>query len=652
MSDHRNVPSGDQPGWGSGAWSFGAANPANPGGPPQQQPPFEPPPMYPEPAPRRRETEGDPDFDENRWGVGDRWDDDEEPRRFRWLKRRKNDEEEAEDVPLPVSPPQAPVPVAAAPMPHPAPLSAPIGGPPGPPGRPPKAPKGGGGRGPGKKAGLGALGWVSVVLTTVMVAGSLTAYTVYRRTLGNIRTTSLDGALGENRPENQTGALNVLLVGSDTRQGDNARYGQKAAREDKSERTDTIMLLHVSPQRDKALLISFPRDSMVQIPSCDNVQTEQAMPAQLGMINSAFNLGGIVCTIKTIEALTDIRVDHYIKVDFTGFKNIVNALGGIEVCLPQAVDDRASKLKLPAGRQIVQGEEALGYVRIRKIGNNSDLERIKRQQVFLSQVVKKATSSALVTDFAKLAEFIGAATSSVETDDQLNTETLIQVAQSAQKLTAKGFKAVTVPVEAYVADANRVQWRQPQANNLFAAIRTDSEVSTAAPSPPASAAPPAEGGSSEGGGEPKPSAPAGPKPTEPAQVRVQVVNGTNTDGKASEVAEALTAQGFRVTQIGDGRKADGSDQETSSVAYKGAGWEGSKMLVASLLKPIDPSTTLLPVANVKPFTATTPAPGGPKKAVGPIIQIVVGKDWGGVKVPLSAAEDESTVDSNTDICAT
>ncbi|TKK88459.1 LytR family transcriptional regulator [Herbidospora galbida] len=498
---------------------------------------------------------------------------------------------------------------------------------------------------------------MSVVLTTVLVAGSLTAYTVYRRTLGNIETTNVTDELGEDRPQNQTGALNVLLVGSDTRQGDNARYGQKAAREDHTERTDTIMLLHVSPQRDQARLISFPRDSMVQIPACNNVQTKQEMPAQLGMINSAFNLGGIVCTIRTIESLTQIRIDHFIKVDFTGFKNIVNALGGIEICLPQAVDDRASKLKLPAGRQIVKGEAALGYVRIRKIGNGSDIERIKRQQVFLSQVVKKATSSDLVGDFPKLAEFIGAATSSVEMDDQLNTETLIQIAQSAQKLTAKGFKAITVPWEAYVADPDRVQWKQPQANNLFAAIRTDSEVSTSAPTPPPSAAPPAqggsnEGGSSEGGGEAKPSAPPAPKPTEAAQVRVQVVNGTNTTGKASEVAEALTAQGFKVTQIGDGRKADGSDQETTSVAYKGEGWEGSKLLIASLLKTVAPSTTLLPVANVKPFTPTTPAPGQPKKAVGPMIQLVVGKDFEGVKVPLSAAEDESTVDANTDICAT
>ncbi|WP_062438129.1 LCP family protein [Herbidospora daliensis] len=652
MSDHRHVPSSDQPGWGTGAYSYGAGNPGVP-----QQPAFEPPPMYGEQASRRRETEGDPDFDEHRWGVGDRWDDDDdEPRRFRWLKRRKNDDEDdLDDAPVSVGGPTGPSPYQAA---YTVPVSpmgagAGVGGPPGP---PPKAPKKGGGGGRAK-VGLGAFGWVSIVLTTLMVAGSLTAYTVYRRTLGNIQTTNVNDLLGENRPENQTGALNVLLVGSDTRQGDNARYGQKAAREDHSERTDTIMLLHVSPQRDQARLISFPRDSMVQIPSCDNLQTKQAMPAQLGMINSAFNLGGIVCTIRTIESLTQIRVDHFLKVDFTGFKNIVNALGGIEICLPQAVNDRASKLVLPAGRQVVKGEAALGYVRIRKIGNGSDIERIKRQQVFLSQVVKKATSGDLVSDPAKLFEFVSAATSSVEMDDQLNTETLVEIAKSAQKLTARGFKAITVPWEAYAGDSNRVQWKQPQADNLFAAIRTDSEVSTAAPSPPPSAAPPAEGGSTEGGseeggGEAKPSAPPAPKPTEPAQVRVQVVNGTNTTGKASEVAEALTAQGFRVTQIGDGRKADGSDQETTSVAYKGEGWEGSKLLIASLLKTVDPSTTLMPVANVKPFTPTTPAPGKPKKAVGPMIQIVVGKDFGGVKVPLSAAEDESTVDSNTDICAT
>src|SRR5690606_20950038 len=141
-------------------------------------------------------------------------------------------------------------------------------------------------------------------------------------------------ALGKNRPVNNTGALNILLVGSDTRAGaENHKYGQHTV----GERTDTLIIMHISPQRDKALMISLPRDSMVQHPECQNPKTGAPIAPRLEMINAAFNDGGIVCTIKVIEANTKIRIDHYVKVDFAGFKNIVNALGGIEICLPHAV---------------------------------------------------------------------------------------------------------------------------------------------------------------------------------------------------------------------------------------------------------------------------------------------------------------------------
>ncbi|NJP25614.1 hypothetical protein FLW53_15705, partial [Microbispora sp. SCL1-1] len=219
-----------------------------------------------------------------------------------------------------------------------------------------------GGGGGGGRSGLGIGGWISVVLTCVMVIGTLTAYKVYRSTIGLINRGASTDDLDKNRPVNETGAINVLLVGSDTRAGDNKKYGQHLVND--GERTDTIMLLHVSPNRDGATLLSFPRDSMVMIPACYN-KNKTLVPAHLGMINSAFSDGGMICTRRTIETLTGIRIHHYVKVDFTGFKNIVNALGGIEICLPQAVNDKKAKLQLPAGRQIVKGEAALGYVRLR-----------------------------------------------------------------------------------------------------------------------------------------------------------------------------------------------------------------------------------------------------------------------------------------------
>ncbi|TQS27376.1 LytR family transcriptional regulator [Microbispora sp. KK1-11] len=493
-------------------------------------------------------------------------------------------------------------------------------------GRPPRRRSGGGGR-----SGLGIGGWISVVLTCVLVIGTLTAYKVYRSTIGLINRGASTDDLDKNRPVNETGAINVLLVGSDTRAGDNKKYGQHLVND--GERTDTIMLLHVSPNRDGATLLSFPRDSMVMIPACYN-RNRTLIPAHLGMINSAFSDGGMICTRRTIESLTGIRVQHYVKVDFTGFKNIVNALGGIEICLPQAVNDKKSKLTLPAGKQIVKGEAALGYVRLRYgLGDGSDISRIKRQQVFISQVVKKATSSALLTDVGKLQNFIAAAAKSVTMDDALNTEELIKIAQSAQKLSAKGFKATTVPWEPYVADKNRVQWKQPAAGNLFRAIANDTEVTPTASAAPSAAA-----------------SPTGPVVTKPQQVKVQVFNGTNTPGRAKEVADELTGLGFNVVGVGDARKPDGTDQPKTMVRYTGQGWNYSKILVGKLLNPVSPETGKAASGPVTPFTPSSPPPDAPKgKVRGPIIQLVVGADWKGVRVPLQVGDNAVT--SETNICA-
>ncbi|MBX6387191.1 MAG: LCP family protein [Microbispora sp.] len=480
----------------------------------------------------------------------------------------------------------------------------------------------------GGRSGLGIGGWISVVLTCVMVIGTLTAYKVYRSTIGMFNVGKSTDDLDKNRPVNATGAINVLLVGSDSRAGANKKYGQHLVND--GERTDTIMLLHVSPNRDGATLISFPRDSMVMIPNCYD-KNRRLIPAHLGMINSAFSEGGMICTRRTIETLTGIRVHHYVKVDFTGFKNIVNALGGIEICLPQPVDDKKSKLHLPAGKQIVKGEEALGYVRLRYgLGDGSDISRIKRQQVFLSQVVKKATSTALLTDLGKLQNFIAATAKSVTMDDALNTEELIKIAQSASKLSAKGFKATTVPWEPYTADRNRVQWKQPDANNLFRAIANDTVATPSASPTPATSA-----------------SPSGPVVTKPQQVKVQVFNGTNTSGLAKQVAEDLSKLGFKVVGVGDAKRPDGTDQPKTMVRYTGQGWNYAKILVGKLVNPVSPETGKVASGPVTPFTPASPPTDAPKgKVRGPIIQLVIGADWKGVRAPIDLGDNAVTADTN------
>ncbi|GAA3715835.1 hypothetical protein GCM10022224_096850 [Nonomuraea antimicrobica] len=489
------------------------------------------------------------------------------------------------------------------------------------------------------------LAWVSIGMTTVMVAGALTAYTVYRDAFGNINEKSVKEDIINPRPP-ETGALNVLLVGSDTRAGDgNAQYGQELARtaDAGGKRTDTIILMHISPDRDKARLISFPRDSMVDIPRCKNEATKQEMAPRRDMINSAYNSGGIACTISTIETLTGIRVNHFVEVDFSGFKNIVDALGGIEICLKSGVNDKSSKLVLPPGKSLLNGEKALGYVRLRKYGDGSDIQRIKRQQIFLSKVVAKATSSELLTDVGRLRDFIAAAAGSVTMDPELanDTEQLIQIATSAKEMTAGGVKFTTVPWGPDPADANRVVWKQPDANELFTSIKTDTEVTTPEPSASASTS-------------------AKPKVTvKPEQVKVQVLNGTKTFGKAREVADELAKQGFNVVGLGNYTAAGGASLAKSEIHYgktAATAPDHADTLAGSVLPKPQPAAGKVPATNAQQYTAATataPATTGAATKDASVIQLVVGEDFDSVKVtklPDSVDEQTITASEQQNVC--
>ncbi|MFG1698340.1 LCP family protein [Nonomuraea sp. NPDC049309] len=512
--------------------------------------------------------------------------------------------------------------------------------PPPPDDRPPRSRRSGGSGGGQTK--MRVLAWVSIGVTTAMVAGALTAYTAYRDAFGNINEKSVKEDIINPRPPD-TGALNVLLVGSDSRAGaGNAKYGQKMARtaDAGGKRTDTIILLHLSPDRDKARLISFPRDSMVQIPKCKNETTKQEMPPRRDMINSAYNTGGIACTISTLETLTGIRINHFVEVDFSGFKNIVDALGGIEICLKSGVNDKASKLVLPPGKSLLDGEKALGYVRLRKYGDGSDIQRIKRQQIFLSKVVAKATSSELLTDVGRLRDFIAAAASSVTMDPELanDTERLIEIAMSAKKMTANGVQFTTVPWLPDPQDENRVIWKQPDANELFTAIKTDTEVTKPAETDTQTAAKPKAN-------------------IKPEQVRVQVLNGTKTVGKAREVADMLAKQGFNVVGLGNYEAPGGASLAKTEIHYAktaATGADHATALAGAVLPKPQAAAGKVKAAGAQPYTsaATTTTAGAPAKGT-PVIQLVVGEDFESVKVtklPDSVENSTITASEQKNVC--
>jgi LCP family protein required for cell wall assembly len=196
------------------------------------------------------------------------------------------------------------------------------------------------------------------------------------------------------------------------------------------------------------------------------------------MFNDAFAVGGPLCTVKTVEHLTDVRIDHFVVVDFNGFKKVVDALGGVQVCVPHEVNDTTGHIYLPAGTYNVKGERALDYVRVRHdLGvPNGDIGRLKRQQAFLASMTNKAISAGTLANPVRLYNFLDAATKSLTTDPGLaSLSKLAGLAKSLKGIGLQHNQFLTVPFQEYAPDPNRLQWA-PQAKKLWSRIRNDEPV--------------------------------------------------------------------------------------------------------------------------------------------------------------------------------
>ncbi|MFI5866015.1 LCP family protein [Streptomyces sp. NPDC051546] len=364
------------------------------------------------------------------------------------------------------------------------------------------------------------LRWIGAGTGLLAVVGAGTGWWIYDKLDGNIaEDTSAAAELrryDKERPVHLAGgAQNILLIGSDSRTGaDNARYGQDKG----TQRSDTTILLHLPADRKSATAVSIPRDLMAEIPAClkpDGSRTSE----QFAQFNWAFEWGGTACTIRTVEAMTGIRVDHHMVLDFSGFKKMVDAIGGVEVCLRRPVDDTEAELKLPAGRQTLQGEQALGFVRARhSLGNGSDTERMERQQAFLGSLVKKVQSNGVLLNPGRLYPLLDAATSSVTTDPGLaSLRGLYELVRGVRDIPTDQIKFLTVPRRPYAANLNRDELRQPDASQLFQRLRADEPLAIAPPEATGTPAPaPRPEGDREeaaAGGRPGTAEPSAPVPT-------------------------------------------------------------------------------------------------------------------------------------------
>jgi LCP family protein required for cell wall assembly len=400
------------------------------------------------------------------------------------------------------------------------------------------------------------LAGIASTLVLLATGAAAAGAVLYNRLDSNITSLDTTDQLGT-RPVTKadpTEPINILVMGSDSRtgKGNNKKYGNANNAGIEGQRSDTTLLFHISGDRTRALGMSIPRDSLVTLPMCKNPQGQQ-QGGYVGRFNEAFDVGGPGCTVKAVEELTGIYVDHFVVVDFNGFKSMVDAVGGVEVCLEKPVNDYHSRLNLPAGKQTISGEDALAFVRAREsLGDGSDLQRIQRQQDFISSMIRKVTSAGVLTNPIKLFNLLDAGTKSLTTDQGLSELSNIQdVAESMTGIRPSDVTFVTVPY-VYNADGSTVSWDQAKADRMFKAIIRDQVW----PEPP--------------------TVPAGQSPltVPPQNIQVLVVNGTPTAGFANVVAEDLTKQGYTVV----GTKSSKTDSATTTVSYGASSAEAARTL--------------------------------------------------------------------------
>ena len=312
--------------------------------------------------------------------------------------------------------------------------------------------------------------WTSASLALLLVLGVGTAYAYYHSLRSGMVQHDIEALLGdEERPDKISDAVNILFIGSDGYEEDSPAYST----EFEGERSDSLMLAHISPD-NRVSVVSFPRDSLVQLPQCDAYGQTEGTYGYFGMINAAMYHGGPPCVVRTIETLTDIRVDHFVHLSFASFRDVVNAIGGVDMCIPEPMEDRRSKLSLDAGDQTLDGDQALSFVRARyDIGDGGDMGRIDRQQMFLAALADQVTSSDVLSSPSKLNGILQAVAQHSATDRELSLDRMLSIAVTMADVDLSDIAFHTVPWYQAPYDPNRVMWHEEEADELFAAVRED-----------------------------------------------------------------------------------------------------------------------------------------------------------------------------------
>ncbi|UWE08159.1 LCP family protein [Actinacidiphila bryophytorum] len=458
------------------------------------------------------------------------------------------------------------------------------------------------------------LRWVAIVAAVAVLGTAGAAYGYYEYLSSKIRKGErVSGKTNVAKPKanaDGTSAMNIMILGSDSRlSAADQKLG--GAADSAGARADVIMIAHLSADRSNMSVVSIPRDTRVDIPECEDPKTHHIYPKVNTIINASLGRGGPGCTLAAVQNLTNVYIDHWLMIDFSGVVKMADVLGGVEVCVQHSVWDRPTKyikhggsgLKLTAGKHIIKGTQALQWLRTRDAFGD-DSGRAKAQHMYMSSLIRTLREQNLFGNPARLNKIATTAMGAFEVSSEIGTpKKLYDLGMELKSVSPSRMTMLTMPHDADPEDPNAHYVPSKDASTVWSLLRNDVAMDAGGKAQtPGTASP-----------TPKPTTPSGPPAAAPATIPVTVVNGTAGTSdqqavghRATDIATALNTAGF--TQAKPSQTAVPSPG--TSVVYPAASGEQGRSDAASVAKAMK-----IPVSNVKPSATAT------------AITLTVGADW-------------------------
>ncbi len=392
-----------------------------------------------------------------------------------------------------------------------------------------------------------ALRYLALTLAVVLLGGFVFVFVQVMRLQGNIVTEplNLNTDQADALPVDMSrDPLQILVLGTDTRTGQDAQVGGEDLSAG-SGNSDAMMLMHLSADRERVSVISFPRDLLVPIPECFDPKTGTEHPAQeLGQVNGALDSGGPGCTVATINDVTGLQIDHFMMADFDAVKELSNTLGGVDVCVNEPVDDSYSGLHLPAGVSSIQGDQALAFLRTRHgFGDGGDAGRIRAQQSFLASMARKIREEGTLGNLPRVYAIAETITKNLTIDEELaDINSLLKIADRLKDVDLSKVKFITAPTKPYEPDPNRLVLDDEQADPLFEALAKDRPLGEAKQAPSRK---PTQSASSDAMATEEPQL-----EFDPATIPLNVTNASGEEGRSREISNVLSETGYVRAQAG------------------------------------------------------------------------------------------------------